>query len=219
MDELTAVTVSKVVGANTADLRGDHTAEELARVARDFGLKWNSGRISDLEHGRMSPTIPTLFALAKALTALTERQISIADLLRTKQKWIAINETLTVRSEVVVDALTDGRPLSGHDRRQDPRDVAEAIRIEARGEGDSMRISEAVGSVSEAEARIARSLSMSKAAFVQASFEAWGTTFAKERDRRSGPAASPQKRGRISRNMKAELEQREQRSDGDDREL
>jgi hypothetical protein len=35
----------------------------------------------------------------------------------------------------------------------------------------------------------------------------WGRTFSEERDRRAGGEANAQKRGRVTREMKAELEQ------------
>jgi hypothetical protein len=38
------------------------------------------------------------------------------------------------------------------------------------------------------------------------SFQLWQGTFTEERDRRAGPDANQQKRGRISRDLRAELE-------------
>jgi hypothetical protein len=38
------------------------------------------------------------------------------------------------------------------------------------------------------------------------SFQLWKSAFTEERNRRAGPDANPQKRGRISRELRAELE-------------
>jgi hypothetical protein len=46
------------------------------------------------------------------------------------------------------------------------------------------------------------------------SFQLWHSTFSDERDQRAGPDANQQKRGRISRELRAELEKA--LSDGND---
>jgi hypothetical protein len=72
------MTAAAVMGANVRRLRGDHTAEELARHAQAWGLKWGTGRIADLEAGRVSPTLPTIYALTVALEDLWGSRPSVA---------------------------------------------------------------------------------------------------------------------------------------------
>ncbi|MCV7381570.1 helix-turn-helix transcriptional regulator [Mycobacterium alsense] len=55
------------------------------------------------------------------------------------------------------------------------------------------------------ERRLAKQLGMSDTDLATASFLEWKSTFSEERDRRAGPDANQQKRGRISRELRAEL--------------
>ncbi|MDT5370849.1 MAG: hypothetical protein QOC62_5280 [Mycobacterium sp.] len=59
----------------------------------------------------------------------------------------------------------------------------------------------------EADYRMAKSLGLDRdrAAFVMSRL--WGRSFTAERDRRAGPDANPQKRGRIARELKAQLQE------------
>jgi hypothetical protein len=57
------------------------------------------------------------------------------------------------------------------------------------------------------EDRIAQRLRVSRDRLAATSFRLWdGRTFGEERDRRAGPDANPQKRGRVTRELRAELE-------------
>jgi len=64
---------------------------------------------------------------------------------------------------------------------------------------------ETVDNTGEAEARIAKGLGISALRMRLESAYLWGNSFSAERDRRAGPDANAQKRGRVSRELKAEL--------------
>jgi hypothetical protein len=65
------------------------------------------------------------------------------------------------------------------------------------------------------EDRIAQRLEISRDRMAAVSFRLWqGRTFGEERDRRAGPGANQQKKGRITRDLRGELE--EALADGDD---
>lgn len=64
------------------------------------------------------------------------------------------------------------------------------------------------------EDRLARRLGIDRGRLAGVSFLLWGSTFSEERDRRAGPGANQQKRGRVSRELREELE--EALSDGND---
>ncbi|MGH3562709.1 MAG: hypothetical protein ACRDTN_13155 [Mycobacterium sp.] len=55
------------------------------------------------------------------------------------------------------------------------------------------------------ERRLARELKVDQSRLAHASFRLWKSTFSEERDRRAGPDASQQKKGRITRGLRAEL--------------
>lgn len=57
------------------------------------------------------------------------------------------------------------------------------------------------------EHRLAKRLSINRARLAHISFQLWQSTFSEERDRRAGPDANQQKRGRVSRELRAELEE------------
>lgn len=65
-----------------------------------------------------------------------------------------------------------------------------------------------------AEQRLAKTLGISAGRLADASAQLWGATFSDERDRRAGVGANQQKRGAISRELRAELEKA--LADGDD---
>lgn len=58
-----------------------------------------------------------------------------------------------------------------------------------------------------AEYRLAKQLGMSDQVLATNSFLLWQSTFSEERDRRAGAGANQQKKGRISRELRAELEE------------
>jgi hypothetical protein len=56
------------------------------------------------------------------------------------------------------------------------------------------------------EHRLAKNLGITADRLADVSFQLWQSTFSDERDQRAGPDANQQKRGRISRELRAELE-------------
>lgn len=212
--EQEAPTVAEVVARNVRRLRGTHTADELAREARGCGLNWGTGRISELEAGKVSPTLPTLFALAQALRHVSRTPVSLADLLQA-DGFIKINDELVVKakkvaasvSEVPVNLLVGD--LEGGKERLDAAlrwsmaamaalpDYLGAVPVVA-----SQLTNQHSG---ETEERIAKSLGIDMLRMTLESTHLWGDAFSAERDRRAGPDANAQKRGRVSRELKAEL--------------
>src|ERR1700722_5821312 len=75
-----APTVAEVLGLTALALRGDRKLELVARAARFAGLNWGTGRIADLEAGRVSPTLPTLISLCWAFRDLLGRPVELPDL-------------------------------------------------------------------------------------------------------------------------------------------
>jgi hypothetical protein len=92
--------LAEVVGRNANLLRGDATADEVATAARNHGLNWGTGRISDLEHGRVSPTLPTLVVLAGALGEVRGQPVTLADMVR-HDGFIALTSDLVLHSDAL----------------------------------------------------------------------------------------------------------------------
>jgi len=207
-------TVAQVVGRNARRLRGHHTADELARGAKIMGLKWGTGRISELEAGKVSPTLPTLFVLALVLGVVTGQPVSLADLLHAED-FIRVNEKLVVKTDSLT-ASVSSKPVDMDEVMPDlmnrVMEAAEKIVAEEATERAArpahlrhLGIVDTFENSSEAEKRIAKGLGIGSDRMVQESTYLWGDSFSAERDRRAGPDANAQKRGRVSRELKAEL--------------
>lgn len=211
----------QVVGRNARQLRGSVTADELATATRRWGLNWGTGRISDLEAGRVSPTIPTLVALAAALGDVRGEPVPIADLTRS-EGFIALTSELTLSSDALARFL-NGEPvvvrvsevLSGQDQLQfafaaqrdqfDAQlDAVRAINPElANVKTGALRTVQRRSG--EVEQRMAKALGVESFVIDYAAAYLWQRTVADERDARVTGDASAQKRGRVTRQLQAEL--------------
>lgn len=211
-------TLPEVVGRNARLIRGDRRTDEVARAARLYGLKWNTGRVSDFEHGRLSPTVPTLLGVSLALSHVTGRTISLFDLVACDEP-IEINEKLILEGERLRAYLsgTATAPLPGR---------AESVRASARRAVESFRrlprylddvpieaVERAERGSGESEQRAAKELGIDTFRLIHESADLWGQSFSAERDQRAGPEANAQKRGRVSRQLKEQLRERLNRGD------
>ncbi|QDQ98114.1 helix-turn-helix domain-containing protein [Tomitella fengzijianii] len=228
MDEATGL--PDVVGRNAQAIRmrADAGTEAVAQVAREYGLRWSDSRVSALEKGKVSPTLPTLFALAQALGDVTGERISIADLVE-HDGWVRLNADLDVRGAAIVSALR-GEPLdlaSGDVRGgvEELQDVAakgiERAALDGRLPesvprlfGHSRTVIRQLAQASGvAEERAAKSLGLNPASLAALSYHLWGRTLSEERDRRVGEGANAQHKGQVTRELRAELKAA---LDGDD---
>ena len=211
--------LAAVVGRNVKRLRGDATTDELAKACRRRGLTWGTGRISELEHGRVSPTLSTLVDLADALGALRGRPVYLADLVE-HDGFIALTSGRAIKP-AALQRFLGGEPVVikrgdvPHDPERDKR-TREAL-APAAIEKHFAELPPAVDAVKtelilqvqdqsgEAEARMAKALGLHGDSFATLSAHLWGHTLSAERNRRAGAGANAQDRGRITRRLKAEL--------------
>jgi len=254
----TPPTVGEVLGRTARELRGDRKVELVARAAKLAGLNWGTGRIADLEAGRVSPTLPTLFALCWAFGDLLDRPVRLAELFAGDGR-VTLSPGVTIElaelraalggqpigTEPVtpgIAALRDkgigigidtdvlGRRANIREQRREelaadplglplgfgipPKPFASGTPYPERFKHVKMREVRAVErSLLEADYRLAHSLDLN---FARAALEMaalWGRSFTAERDHRAGADANAQKRGRISRELKAELQEAINRGD------
>jgi hypothetical protein len=180
--------LAKVIGTAAKKLRTDAgvTLDLMALTARHYGLPWTSGRVGDFENGRVPATVPTLYAAVAALGQAIGRPVSLVELLPGSGR-VQINDTLTVPLSAVRVALS-GEPVA------------------VVGRPAKVKLSALVGELGDADLRMIKSLGADRAAALVAMQRLWGQTFSRERDGRSGPDDNAQRRGQISRQLKAELE-------------
>lgn len=207
----------KVLGANARRLRleAGATLEQMAGALRGFGVRWSTGRVGDLESGRVAVTFPTVIAVIFALSQLLRREVSMSELFDHNEP-IEINDQLTLHDNGLSD-LVAGKPLTSKQfgfNRTRLQAVFDGMRAEhtrmsalASKYGDiSFDLAQRAGRESGlAEYRAADDLGVTVGTVAQMACYMWRRTFTEERDRRAGPDASPQKLGQVTRKMKAEL--------------
>ena len=210
------VTVSEVAGHGARGIRlgAGATLEEVAKAARFYGLKWTANKVNAFEAGRISPTLPTLFAVAAALNDVTGDPVKLADL-------FASSGTVTVNDRLTVDAAKVEAALSGAPVEVTISELTgELERARAAGKqwAESRRswsgpvrkitrrdYSAVLAEFSDSDKRMARSLGVDVSTAAAAMTFLWDKTFVARRDELAGPDANAQKRGRIARELKAGL--------------
>lgn len=225
------VPLAAVLGANCKRIRtaAGVTQDELARHARDFGLRWTASKVRDFEVGRTAPTFATVLALSAALDHATavvvgisknvlvpelERRVYLADL-------VAFDGFITVTDEFDPRGRRVADYCAGQEWHLPGSDMAHTATIEKfrklmethpviDGQVDKgMRVVDfqhmrrASGLT---EDRLASRLGISRDRLAALSFRLWKKPFSQERDRIAGPAANKQKRGQVSRALRTELE-------------
>ena len=209
-------------GAREIRLRAGVTLEEVAKAARHYGLKWTANKVNAFETGGVSASLSTLYAVAAALNDVTERDVTLADLFIGSGK-VVVNDRVTVPVGKVRAAVTGApvevtlRELTGEYERA----VAAAEEIRAREESwppTLQRVTHGayravLAEFSDSDLRLARALGVDRSTAAAAMAVTWGKTFVARRDELAGPDANAQKRGRIARELTAQLKEV---LDGDD---
>jgi len=218
-------TVAQVVGENARKFRKEHglTLEQVSRSTRTHGLKWSTGRVADMENGAISPTIPTLVALAAALEELAgayplspDDAVTMHDLLATDQ-WVEITPTIRLKGSAFARIIGGGSAgITLDDSRTDAEISAFAAGISSRVKADMANaapgvrigdVRQAMAGTGLADERAARRLGLSVWAVTSWAVKLWGHSLTAERDRVLGEGASPQKRGRLTRELVEQIEE------------
>ena len=219
--------VAQVVGAGARKLRlgAGVTLEEMAKAANSYGLPWTSGRVGDFEAGRVAPSLPTLLAAAAALSHVIGRPVSLADLFAGKER-VQINDSLSLDTSALrailsgEQVLTKLAPLkmptlsAEEERRlrERSRELTDAVLMDILNDTILTSLAapelrrEVLRDFSESDVRMCKSLGVQRELGAAAMAALWGRTFTAERNHRAGPAANAQKRGQVSRQLKAELQ-------------
>ena len=199
--------IAKVVGGNARRLRLDAgvTLDRLALAARFCGLPWSTGRLGDFEAGKIPANLETVYAITGALAQVVGHQVHLADLLAGSEP-VAINAKLTVTATALAAAMT-GAPV-----RVETPALADLGATLAKFTGPKLTAA-LLAQFRESDTRMCRNIDVTPAQGAQAMADLWQRTFTAERDQRAGADANAQRRGQISRQLKAELQ--EAINDGD----
>jgi transcriptional regulator with XRE-family HTH domain len=227
------LSLAAVLGANCKRIRTDAgvTQDELARHARDFGLRWTASKVRDFEVGRTAPTFATVLALSAALDRAAapvvgmstqnllkpkrrEPRVRLADLV-TFDGFITVTDEFDPRGQRVADYCAGASwALPGSDvahtatldkfkKLMETHPVIDGQVEKGMRVVDLQRMRRASGL---AEDRLASRLGISRDRLAAVSFRLWKKPFSQERDRIAGSDANRQKRGQVTRTLRAKLE-------------
>lgn len=231
----TRQSLAEVVGGNCKRIReaAGLKQDELARHARDAGLRWDAAKVGRFESGSVAPTFGTVIAVTLALSRAVDGPVTLADL-------VQFDGNVTLTRPGVPDPL--GAVIAGVCRgEQWPQDPVQIYGADEFTEDELIKqrvhdevVKRATLEISRAQAnaiaavvvaatvqrsglaedRLAQRLKISADRLALLSSRLWQHTFSEERDRRAGPEANAQKRGQVARALQAELEK--ELANGDD---
>lgn len=220
-------TLAEVVGANCKRWRNQLglTQDKFAEFARMMGLRWTASAVGDFEAGRSSPSLATVIAVAVALQTAFGRNTAyalltpdddefirvlagadvraaptLADLVATDADWVDVNGVLCPPGDHLPKLFLGGIANYGGPTAEEMVELREMAE-----RGQELR-AELLKHAGITEKRMARQLGISVSDLMVRSIRLWGSTFSEERDRRAGLGANQQKKGRIAREMRGELE-------------
>lgn len=208
---VTTRSIAAVLGSNCRDIRkrAGVTQDELARAARQLGLKWTASKVRDFESGRSAPTFATVVALTAALdSVIKDEPVLLADLVRYDGE-VTITEDFEPDGDKLADYCSGGtwepRAFILEDTWDSLADRFSRQSTESGIDwtGPVIDWPKVLGLTDE---RVAAGLGISADQLCDVALRLWNTTFSAQRDRIAGPDANAQRKGRITRQLKAELE-------------
>ena len=193
--------------------RSARISSTISRLTTEIPLGAAAG---DFEAGRSAPALATVVLAALALELA--RQVAAAGAMIEANLHGRKRQTkITDKPVSMADFLGGGEVIALNDALELPEPVVAAI---CRGAWYNIpsnllvlaqqRTGDSAAAVLDrsglTEDRLAKRLGISREYVATLSFKLWRRTFSEERDRRAGVGANRQKRGRVSRELQAELE-------------
>lgn len=228
---MSSLPLAEVLGANCKRIRTAHglTQNDLALYARGLGLRWNAAKVGDFEAGRAAPTFATVLTVSLALHSAARNEaarsggvdaaVLLSELLAAEDgAQLRLNDDLALPAGLI-SAVCEGQswssppwsiwvPTPGLETQESLAFWRDMFGDEANSPPERLLLRSGL-----TEDRLARRLGVDLARLSDVSYLLWQKTFSEERDRRAGPDANQQKKGRVSREMRTELQKA--LSDGD----
>ncbi|NWO07250.1 MAG: helix-turn-helix transcriptional regulator [Alteromonadaceae bacterium] len=225
--EQEAKTIAQVVGENVKRLRGNKSMETVATAGRIYGLNWSAGSISAIEKGNFKVTLETLIALTSVLQNEDEfiegagrswnvkQRISLHELLKTSSPIEPVEDTKT--TEPALLAWLQGEPLeinAGNSLMRklfgltDPTPDSSPFKgLNLPKDFDISQSQSLTMPTTTGEERAAKSAGIHVYELIVWTEYLWGTKFEHKRDEEAGDGATPQKKGRITRNLVSQIQE------------
>lgn len=226
MDQKTK-TLAQVVGENVKRLRGNKSMETIAHTGHYYGLSWSAGSISAIEKGDFKVTIETLLALTAVLgygeirednpppsSWHTNQAISLHELLKTDSLIEITEEAVTTSSELT--KWLEGKALHAQPNPSWVRQLFAPVNTPHTGKDLQLNLPPSVdystrppwsSPTTPGEERAAKSANIHVYELMAWSEFLWGTRFETKRDQEAGEGATPQKKGRITRTLVAQIQE------------
>ena len=210
----------KVIGANARRLRTDAgvSLEEFVREGKKQGLPWTTGRVGDLEGGRIDAgKLETLVSVALTLAATTGRDVRLADLVRTDQRVMVNGRELDDFASLFEGCPVRVTEAQEHEDNPTAPDLAQRNGwpdVDAAAKDFGVRKSKvlplliAYDEAGLAERRAAKALDISLVELTRRSVVLWGHSLTSERERvaEAEGGANNARLGQISRSLREQLE-------------
>lgn len=193
------------------------SADALGLALRAYSLRrWDAAQIGQLERGEKTVVPGDLVALSLAMTEICGRAITVDDLFATDAD-IRLSETHALNPEVfrkVLASSYDYAHLNAIHQRMDRLNIQLTTSqqpIMKLGPDGIRQANEALWTLQDKRAQ--SRLGLTGPEFLAACLAAWGHLLSVEVEQRAPANASPQKKGRITRELVKELEAELQRGD------
>jgi hypothetical protein len=209
-----------VVGDN---VRGRRQAADISleALATSSPLPMSTGRVGNIESARTTTTtLESLIAMAAALSLTTAEPVTLADLLAGEGE-VSLGGQFTVELSTL-RAVLRGQPVPISDAETDwklGKVMNEASRSAITRLPEFKRLPQSVRrnldprdwlrvkmTLRESDTRMCKAIGVDRDLGAALMTTLWDKPFSEERDHRAGPDAKAQRRGHISRQLKADLE-------------
>lgn len=194
----------QVIGRNVRRIRTEHeiSLEAFSREARRCGLPYSTGRVSDLEGGRVEAKLDALLAWAQVLANLTDQPVTLADLFKGDDR-VGLFRGRPVEPDYA-KSTAGPRDLAVICGWADVAEAAAAFGVPQSKVGPYLAAMDESGL---AEKRAARNLGVDLPTLIRHSVDLWGVNLSAQRDRIE-PDANVSRLGQITRELVAQIEAR-----------
>ena len=216
--------LAEVVGENVKRLRGEKSMETVASAAQAFGLNWSAGSVSAIESGNFKVTIETLMALTSILNnednwIRGDDDVEAYALGPKLEELFKSDALITVGKGSVTTHSAILKWLHGSqlETRLAPEMLEKAKEMIAISSSRLKSLNLPEGTTfgdlrtkyrnpTAGEERAAKRAGVDVLELLAWSDSLWAMRFEERRDKLAGEGSTPQKKGRVTRNLISDIQ-------------